>query len=268
MIALEDSLAASFLDRLGPVIDATFGRPKAVVVISPHTPARQPLALAARQHGAVHDFGGFPRELYELRYDAPGDVPLAGRVAALIRQAGIDGGLVDAAGLDHGIWTLLRRMWPQGGVPVVPLALVPNRVPAWQWQLGAALGVLADEGVLVIGSGAFTHNLGRYPFGRDAAQESVQPDVRDWQQWITDHVMAQDWSALFDYRRQAPRAAFQHPTDEHWLPFYVAAGAGAGVGATTVPARRLHDSVDAGVLAMDSWAFGSGAEPLAEALGV
>lgn len=266
MIALEDSPAARFLDRLGPVIDATFGRPKAVVITSPHTPARQPLALAARQHGAVHDFGGFPRELYALRYDTPGDLPLSARVAALIGQAGLDGGLAEATGMDHGIWTLLRRMWPQGGIPVVPLALVPNRAPAWQWQLGTALSALAREGVLVIGSGAFTHNLGRYPFGRDASQEPVQPDVRDWQQWITDRVTAQDWSALFDYRRQAPRAAFQHPTDEHWLPFYVAAGAGAGPEATAVPAHRLHDSVDAGVLAMDGWAFGTGADRLAEAL--
>jgi 4,5-DOPA dioxygenase extradiol len=122
------------------------------------------------------------------------------------------------------------------------------------------LAPLAEQGVLIIGSGAATHNLGRYPWGRDASQEPVVPDVRVWQDWIAARVQERDGPALLDYRRRAPEAALQHPTDEHWLPFYIAAGAGG----SEIVGQRLHTSVDAGVMAMDGYAFGAGAAELAK----
>lgn len=262
MIALESSPAALFLDRLGAAIDATFGRPRAVVVVSPHSSTREPLALAGARHGAIHDFGGFPAELYQQRYDAAGDPALAHDVAARLSAARIATRAVDAEGLDHGIWTLLKRLWPGAEVPVVPLTLVPNWAPAKQWAVGAALAGLAAEGVLVIGSGAMTHNLRRYFVDGGTPDGTVAPDVAAFQDWVTARGAARDWPALLDYRRQAPGAAQQHPTDEHWLPFYVAAGAGG----EAAPAVRLHDSVDAGVLAMDMFAFGPAAPQLAAAL--
>jgi 4,5-DOPA dioxygenase extradiol len=262
MIALEDSPAARFLGQLARVIDSTFGRPRAALVVSPHTATRQPLALAGARHEAIHDFGGFPRELYEMRYDAAGDPALAAAAAAHLRTAGIATEAPDAAGLDHGIWTLLYRMWPDASVPVVPLSLVPNWTPERQWAIGEALAPLADEGVLVIGSGAFTHNLRRF-FGSGAQPGDAEvADVAAFRQWVLERSTARDWPALLDYRRQAPEAALQHPTDEHWLPFYVAGGAGGG---TAVP-QRVHGSVDHGVLAMDGYAFGPQAGRLAEAL--
>jgi 4,5-DOPA dioxygenase extradiol len=264
MIALEDSPAARFLDRLGPTIEATFGAPRAILVVSPHTATRMPVVSTGLRYEAIYDFGGFPAELYRQRYDVAGSPELSRLTQDALRSAGIESALQPAEGVDHGIWTLLKRAWPKADRPIVPVSLVPSASPAQQWAIGAALAGLSEQGVLIIGSGAFTHHLGRYFSMRqgDRLGVTVAPDVLAFQQWVAERAAARDWAALLDYRRQAPQAAMQHPTDEHWLPFYVAAGAG---GADT-PAQRLHDSVDGGVLAMDGYAFGPQAATLAQAL--
>jgi 4,5-DOPA dioxygenase extradiol len=263
MIAVERSPAADFLDQLGPVIDRTFGRPRAVLVVSPHSSTRTPMLMAGARHEAIHDFGGFPAELYQQRYGTAGAPVLAAEVAQRLNRSGLNAQAVDASGLDHGIWTVLKRAWPDGSIPVLPLTLVPNWTPAQQWAVGAALADLADDGVLIIGSGSLTHNLRRFFGERPSADAAVSPDVAAFQDWVLQRGAACDWPALFDYRRQAPHAAQQHPTDEHWLPYYIAAGAG-GEGH---PAVRIHASVDAGILAMDGYAFGPQAPRLAAALG-
>ncbi|MEY8877643.1 MAG: class III extradiol ring-cleavage dioxygenase [Leptothrix sp. (in: b-proteobacteria)] len=266
MIAIERSPASDFLDRLGPAIDATFGRPRAVVIVSPHSSTRAPMALAGARHEAIHDFGGFPDELFQQRYDAPGAPALAAEVAQRLSQHGVPTQAVDSSGLDHGIWTVMKRAWPDAELPVVPLTLVPNWTPTQQWAVGAALADLAHDGVLVIGSGSLTHNLRRFftsPAARLGTRDlPIEPDVAAFQNWVHDRGAARDWTALLDYRRQAPGAALQHPTDEHWLPYYVAAGAAGEAD----PAVRIHASVDAGILAMDAYAFGPQAARLAQAL--
>ena len=262
MIALERSPAALFLDRLGPVIEATFGRPRAVLVVSPHSSTRAPFALAARRHEAVYDFGGFPDELYRLRYDPPGDPALAADVARRLSSAGIATQVAENTGIDHGIWTLMRRAWPGADLPVMPLTLVPNWSPEQQWAIGAALAPMADEGVLIIGSGSTTHNLRRY-FGEPRVPDAqVLPDVAGFQAWVDERVRTADWAGLRAYRSGEPSAALQHPTDEHWLPIYIAGGAGG----EATPGARIHASVDGGMLAMDGYAFGPQAARLAAAL--
>ncbi|HRP28381.1 MAG TPA: class III extradiol ring-cleavage dioxygenase, partial [Burkholderiaceae bacterium] len=159
MIALEPGAAGAFLQRLGPAIDAAFGRPRAVLAVSAHTTARAPALLAATQHDTVHDFGGFPPALYALRYDAPGAPALATDVAARLAAAGIAAPRIDEGGLDHGIWTVLRYVYPQADIPVLPLALVPDMAPSKLFALGEALAALRGEGVLVLGTGSITHNL-------------------------------------------------------------------------------------------------------------
>jgi 4,5-DOPA dioxygenase extradiol len=262
MIAVETSPASQFLDRLGSAIDRTFGRPRAAVVVSPHSATRQPMVLAGARHEAIHDFGGFPAELYAQRYDVRGDPVLAHDVARRLGEAGIPTQAVDASGLDHGIWTVMKHAWPGAEVPVVPLTLVPTWTTAQLCAAGRALAALAEDGVLVIGSGAMTHNLRRFFGARTVPEGQIEPDVVAFQDWIHTRGAACDWPALLDYRRQAPGAALQHPTDEHWLPYYIAAGAGGEV----APVVRIHSSVDAGVLAMDSFAFGPHAGALAAAL--
>jgi 4,5-DOPA dioxygenase extradiol len=264
MIALEPGAAGRFMRRLGTTIDATFGRPKAIVAISAHTAARVPVLLAGARHEAVYDFGNFDPQLFTLRYDAAGAPALAERVAALVRGTGLRIESVPEGGLDHGIWTALRYVYPEADVPVLPLAFVPNASPADQFALGAALAPLRDEGVLVLGSGSMTHNLRRVFAGglRGPMDLPEIPESAAFRQWFAEQGDARDWDALFDYRSRAPHAVDMHPTDEHLLPWYVAAGAG---GRETAP-RRLHASITHGCLGMDAYAFGVGAAALAAAL--
>jgi 4,5-DOPA dioxygenase extradiol len=273
MIALEPGTTGAFFERLGPAIDRKFGRPRAVLAISAHTLARQPVWLAAPRHDTVHDFGGFPPALYELRYDAPGAPELAQQAQALLADAGIATAPLDRGGLDHGIWTVLRFLYPQADMPVLPLALVPDSSPETQFALGAALAPLRAQGVLVLGTGSMTHNLrlafaarpapvaGRH--GADTAASDEMPESRAFRDWFAARSAARDWNALFSYRERAPHAALMHPTDEHLLPWYPAAGAG-GRDATPL---RLHDTVTLGCLGMDCYAFGDGATTLRDALG-
>jgi 4,5-DOPA dioxygenase extradiol len=264
MIALEPGDAGAFMQRLGPQIDATFGRPKAIVSVSAHTAARMPVLLAAPRHAAIYDFGGFDPKLRTLRYDAPGAPQLASRVAALLGAAGVAVQTVAEGGLDHGAWTALRYLYPDADIPVLPLAFVPSWSPAEQFRLGEALAPLAAEGVLVLGSGSITHNLRRV-FANGLRVPSDQPEIAEsaaFRRWFHEQSRARNWDALFAYRSEAPHAVDMHPTDEHLLPWYVAAGAG---GRDAVPVR-LHASVTLGSLGMDAYAFGAGAARLAEAL--
>lgn len=264
MLALEPGAAGAFMQRLGPAVERAFGRPRAIVVVSPHTSARAPIVLGSAAHHAVHDFGGFPRELYELQYSPPGDPLLAADVAARLAAAGIATQQIDdEPGIDHGMWSVLRFAWPDANVPVVPVALAPQQPPGAQWAIGEALAPLAAQGVLVIGSGSITHNLrllfragGQPPL--DAAEIAESRAFRDW---VAERVEQGDRDGLLDYRARAPHAAYMHPSDEHWLPFYIAAGAG-GLEASA----RLHDSVTYGALGMDAYAFGPGSQALADVL--
>jgi 4,5-DOPA dioxygenase extradiol len=262
MTALEPREAGAFMQRLGPAIDAAFGRPKAVLAVSAHTLARAPVLLAGPQHEAVYDFGGFDDRLYTLRYDAPGAPALAIQVEALLGQAGIDVHRAEQGGLDHGIWTPLRYMWPAADVPVLPLAFVPSWSPRQLFDLGAALAPLAAQGVLLMGSGSITHNLQRvFAGGARDVERAATPESTAFRDWFSQRAAAADWDALLDYRRQAPHAELMHPTDEHLLPLYVAAGA-----AGPVPGLRLHASLTFGELGMDAYAFGAQATALQQAL--
>ena len=262
MTALEPREAGAFMQRLGPAIDAAFGRPKAVLALSAHTLARAPVLLAAPRHEAVYDFGGFDDRLYTLRYDAPGAPALAAQVEALLGHAGIAVQRAEQGGLDHGIWTPLRYMWPAADVPVLPLAFVPSWSPRQLFDFGAALAPLAAMGVLVMGSGSITHNLQRvFAGGLRDVDRAATPESTAFRDWFSQRVAAADWDALLDYRRQAPHAVLMHPTDEHLLPLYVAAGA-----AGPMPGLRLHASLTYGELGMDAYAFGAQAAALQQAL--
>jgi 4,5-DOPA dioxygenase extradiol len=266
MTALNPGAAGAAWARIGPALAEAFGAPpKAILAVSAHSLTRLPVLLAAPRHAAVYDFGGFPDALYQLRYDAPGAPELAPRVAQLLADAGIQSQVVPDGGLDHGIWTPLRSMFPHADVPVLPLAWVPTQSPAEQLRLGAALAPLAHEGVLIIGTGSITHNLRLLTrFTDDSrADQPERAESRAFRDWFADRGAARDWDALLAYRAQAPHAALMHPTDEHLLPWYVAAGAGG----RDAPALRIHESNVYGALGMDVYAFGASAPLLAQALG-
>ena len=212
------------------------------------------MLLAGARHEAIYDFGGFDPKLFTLRYDAAGAPALAERVRSLLADAGLPVQISPQGGLDHGNWTALRYLYPQADIPVLPLAFVPSQSPAQQFALGAALAPLAAEGVLVLGSGSITHNLRRVFAGglRSPADQPEIPESAAFRGWFAERSAARDWDALFDYRAQAPHAVDMHPSDEHLLPWYVAAGAG---GRSDAP-QRLHASVTHGCLGMDAYAFG------------
>jgi 4,5-DOPA dioxygenase extradiol len=264
MTALEPREAGAFMQTLGRQIDAQFGRPRAVLMISAHTAAHQPVLLTGAQHQAIYDFGGFDPQLRTLRYDAAGAPALADEVQTLAKAAGINLQSLDRGGLDHGAWTPLRFIYPDADMPVLPLAFVPEQSPAEQFALGEMLAPLAEGGVLLIGSGSITHNLGLvFGAGRMAAVDAAEiPASRAFRDWLVERSAARDWEALLDYRHQAPHGVAMHPTDEHLLPWFVAAGAG---GRAHAP-QRIHASLTYGSLGMDAYAFGPQAESLAVAL--
>jgi len=263
MTALHPGAAGAFMQRLGPALDAAFGRPRAIVALSAHSLTRQPFLLAAPAHEAVYDFGGFDPKLQTLRYDAPGAPALASTVRSLLAGAGITAQVADQGGLDHGIWTPLRYLYPEPDIPVLPLAWVPTQTPAQQFALGQALAPLADEGVLVMGSGSITHNLRLFFNGGQPALDAPEiPQSQEFRDWFAERSAARDWDALLDYRARAPHAAYMHPTDEHLLPWFIAAGAG---GRDAAPVR-VHDGAAYGVIGMDAYAFGPQAPAVAGAL--
>ncbi|MBE1160034.1 dioxygenase family protein [Dyella acidiphila] len=224
-------------------------RPKAIVIATAHWLAHHPTVGGAARPDTIHDFYGFPRELFELRYPAPGAPQLAMEVAQLLDQAGLSPQFDATHGLDHGAWVPLRLMYPQADIPVVPLSIQPELGPAHQYAVGRALAPLREQGVLVIGSGSITHNL--HDFRAGYSDEREAPYVRPFIQWIEQKMHDGDVAALLDYRRQAPFAERAHPTDEHLLPLYVAWSAAGAHPA----AQRIDAGIDLGFLAMDAYRF-------------
>ncbi len=245
MLALQDSPAGRFLDRLGDALPT----PRAIVVASAHYESAAPRLGADPAPATVHDFGGFPAALYQLRYAAPGDVSLARRIIELLDAAGIAANLDSDRGLDHGVWVPLRRMYPAAGIPVVPLSVSPRGGARAQFEIGRALEPLRDAGVLIVGSGGFVHNLHELAWGDPAA--TMPAWATDFAQWMRERLAAGDIDALLDWQRQAPNAHRAHPTVEHLMPLFVALGAGGEAAAV----RVLHDSHEFGSLALDAFAF-------------
>ena len=262
MTALEPGAVGPFWSALGPALEALGGKPRAIIAVSAHTLTHEPVLLAAARQPTVHDFSGFPPALYELRYDSPGAPELAAQVAECIRAAGLPVQVADEGGLDHGMWAPLRFMWPQPTLPILPLGFPPDWSPERLFELGAALADIDD--VLVLGTGSITHNLrllNQSPT-RPGLDTPELPASAAFRGWFASRLGARDWPALMDYRAQAPNAVLMHPSDEHLLPLYVAAGAG---GRDAVP-QRLHDSITYGCLGMDAYAFGEPAGALRAAL--
>jgi 4,5-DOPA dioxygenase extradiol len=245
MLALRPSPARDFLAGLGTQL----ARPKAIVIASGHWETEGPEVSAVTVNDTIHDFYGFPPALYAIRYPAPGSPELAERIAGLLRQSGLVVEIDHERGLDHGAWVPLSLMYPGHDIPVLQLALQSWLGPQHHLQLGRAIAALREQDVLVIGSGSFTHNLGR---PRAPEQDApAPPDIVAFADWMHGALTEQRIDDLLDYRRKAPFAALQHPTEEHLLPLFVAVGA-AGEDAR---ATRLHASTTWGTLRMDAYSF-------------
>ncbi|HEV7890462.1 MAG TPA: class III extradiol ring-cleavage dioxygenase [Pyrinomonadaceae bacterium] len=246
-LAMEKNDTVEFLRRLG----AELGRPRAILCVSAHWATRVPTLSAAERPETIHDFGGFPAELYRVRYDAPGAPTLAARAAELLSAAGVASELSNERGLDHGAWVPLSLMYPERDVPVTQLSVQPRAGAAEHFRIGMALAPLRREGVLILSTGGATHNLRQLGHGDEAPDWAARFD-----EWLDEKIRASAYEDLLDYRRLAPHAELAHPTDEHLLPLFVAAGAGLG----EAPGRSLHRGWTHGSLSMAAYAFGGDEE--------
>ncbi len=219
---------------------ATIGReiprPKAILAISAHWYVQFTAVTAMSAPKTIHDFGGFPPELYRIGYPAPGDPALASEVQALL-SPGI-ASLDEKWGLDHGAWTVLRRVFPDADVPVIQLSIDETKAPPFHYELGRKLAPLRDEGVLVIGSGNLVHNLHAYAWGR----RPVEPF--DWalrfEKRVRELLLAGDDRPLVECEQLGRDAALAAPTPDHYLPLlYVLA------------LRRPDDKIDFPVEGID-----------------
>lgn len=255
MMAIEPGSTGPLLTKIAQQLPT----PKAVVVISAHWLTHQPTLTSSKKPVTIHDFGGFPRALYEQQYPAPGAPELAEKIQNTLKAVGLNALLDEERGLDHGAWVPLKYLYPNADVPVIQLSLNPSVAPKIQFALGQLLRQLSDEGVLVVGSGSFTHNLRDVMWDQPGEKaEAGDPYVDQFRDWVIQHMAAQDLDSLNDYRQLAPYARRAHPTDEHLLPLFVVMGA-----ADTNEMARLHKDVALGTLAMDVFAFGSGSTQLA-----
>jgi len=250
MMPLEGGQGRDFLAGLGQQITADAQAPDAILVISAHWDTAVPTLTAATSLDTIHDFYGFPPELYRLNYPAKGAPELAERVAEMLGDAGLRAGLDHTRGLDHGAWVPLLLMWPQANIPVVQLSIQSKLGPGHHVQLGRALAPLRGRNVLILASGGLTHNL--RALQRDLPENTGEPEwVRAFAQWVQAALEQGRSCDLVSYRAHAPFARENHPTDEHFLPLFVAMGAG-GHGAA---AHQLHSSTTLGALRLDAYAF-------------
>lgn len=222
--------------------------PKAILAVSAHWQARHPTASLSGAPETLHDFSGFAPVLHRMRYPAPGAPRLAERAAALTAAAGMAAELHPGRGLDHGAWVPLSAMYPQANVPVAQLSLMHDGSPAAHFTLGQALTPLREEGVLILGSGAITHNFAWLDINADSGAPPLE-QARTFANWVGDKLAAHDVAALLDYR-STPYGAAAHPSEEHFLPLFVALGA-AGDAA---PVRYQPRYAYAG-LAMDAYVW-------------
>jgi 4,5-DOPA dioxygenase extradiol len=223
-------------------------KPSAVLSVSAHwyLPATALTAMAMPR--TIHDFGGFPRELFEVQYPAPGDLGLVRRVRELLNPLEVSADL--SWGLDHGTWSVLRHVFPRADVPVVQLSIDESKSPAFHYELGRLLRPLRDEGILVIGSGDIVHNLHTYAWGRRPAEPF------DWalrfEGRARELVLRGDHQPLVKYESLGPDAELSVPTPEHYLPLLYVLGASDEGDAVTFPVEGM----DGGSISMLSVQFG------------
>ncbi len=227
---------------------ASLPRPRAILAISAHWMLDGHWLTGDAAPKTLHDFGGFPRALYEVQYPAPGAPDLARRIAAMLERPDA---LSTDWGLDHGTWSVLRWMFPDADIPVIQLSLDRRGSPQSHLELGRQLADLREQGVLIVGSGNIVHNL-RDAIGR---MRSGTTETPDWASRFDADV--QKSLQQRDVQRLTALAAtddgrLAHPTVEHWLPLLVAAGAARE--ATGV--RFANDAFDWGSIGMRSAVFG------------
>ncbi len=236
--AVTDNVYTAGWRRIG----AQTPRPKAILSISAHWFVPGTGVTISTSPRTIHDFSGFPRELYEVQYPAPGDPDLARRVQAILSPLPVT--LDDSWGLDHGTWSVLRHVYPDADIPVVQLSIDERRPASFHFEVGRKLAPLRGEGILIAGSGNLVHNLRTYAWGRQ------MPDPYDWAvrfETEAKHMMtAGEFRPLIEYERLGHDAMLSVPTPDHYLPLLY-------VIATRLPAEPISfpvEGIDGGSISM------------------
>ncbi|TAM82153.1 MAG: 4,5-DOPA dioxygenase extradiol [Acidobacteria bacterium] len=189
-------------------------KPKAILSISAHWFVPETGVTISTAPRTIHDFGGFPRELYRVQYPAPGDPDLARRVQQMLAPLPVN--LDNSWGLDHGTWSVLRHVYPEADIPVVQLSIDESQPASFHFAIGQKLASLREEGILIVGSGNLVHNLHAYAWGRHV------PDPYDWavrfETEAKEMMLAGEYKPLIDYERLGPEAILSIPTPDHYLP--------------------------------------------------
>ncbi|QXG46171.1 DODA-type extradiol aromatic ring-opening family dioxygenase [Pseudomonas viridiflava] len=243
MLALQPGESGPALARLA----AEMPRPRAIVMVSAHWESHELLVNGNPQPETWHDFGGFAAELFAVQYPAPGLPDLTHEVVELLDASDLPARIDSRRPFDHGVWVPLSLMYPQADIPVVQISLPSRQGPELQTRVGKALAGLRADGVLIIGSGSITHNLGELNWNGDSAR--VEPWAQAFRDWMIDKLASDDENALHQYRSLAPHAVRAHPSDEHLLPLYFARGAGDEF-------SIAHQGFTMGALGMDIYRFG------------
>ena len=245
-LTLEHVPARQFLVDLG----SRYRSVRAVLCISAHWNTLRPCVNSAKTHETIHDFYGFPPELYRIEYPARGSPDLASQVAESLASAGIACDVDPRRGLDHGAWVPLQLMFPRAEVPIVQLSIQHSLDPASHLALGEAIREVSESGVLVLGSGGAVH-----PLGNPRASLGPGADTDEWaiefNEWLNRAVTLGDRHSLLNFRSLAPYAEEAHPYPDHYMPLLTAFAA-AGPRAR---GKILHQSWDLGDLGMGAFEF-------------
>ena len=243
-----NALAKNGYTEAWAAIGKSLPRPQAILAVSAHWYVPFTGVTANRMPRTIHDFGGFPKELYQVQYPAPGSPELARQVKEMLPAVSVQ--LDESWGLDHGTWSVLKHVFPKADIPVVQLSIDETQPPAFHAALGRKLAPLRDEGILVVGSGNIVHNLMAYAWGTREAP------VFDWASRFEAHVrkllIAGDDAPLVNYLEFGDDAALSAPTPDHYLPFLYVLGLRQG----NEPVRFPVQGVDGGAISMLAVQFG------------
>ncbi len=249
MNAIQDNAFRRAWQGLGAEFGRRYPRPQLILCVSAHWLTRGWWLTAMAQPKTIHDFGGFPRELFEQQYPAPGAPVVAREISATLKEppVGLD---AEEWGLDHGTWSVLKPMFPKADIPVMQLSMDYARPAAEHLAFGRALKALRHRGVLIVGSGNIVHNL--RATRRDAAADQAYDWAIDFDRKTAALIDKGDAAGLADFQKLGQLAQLAHPTYDHYLPLLYAAGA---VDAGEKP-RFFNDSFQAASISMRSVIWG------------
>jgi 4,5-DOPA dioxygenase extradiol len=224
-------------------IGTSLPRPKTILCVSAHWYVQDAAVTVSTSPRTIHDFGGFPRELYQVQYPAPGDPDLALRVQKLLAPLPVR--LDERWGLDHGTWAVLRHVYPKADVPIVQLSIDETQPPSFHYEIGKRLAELREEGVLIVGSGNIVHNLHAYAWGHHAREPYEWTST--FEERVRQFLLSGQHSALVDYEgKLGSEALLAVPTPDHYLPLLYVIGTHTTSEAVSFP---VH-GVDGGSISM------------------